>query len=109
MKDVFVVTETSLTSEDRDKVWMEASELNRNKYRLLAVNRTKGRRDGLAIVYNSDFDMKLLSSGERDTFQFAIWRVEIENRTIIIVGVHHSLPSERFPHSNIQLIDDFLN
>ena len=41
--DAFVVTETWLTSKDRDKVWMEESELNRNNYKLMAVNRTKGR------------------------------------------------------------------
>ena len=71
--DAFVVTETWLTSKDRDKVWMEASELKRNNNRLMTVNRTKGRGGGLAIVYNSDFDMKLFSSSERNTFQFAIW------------------------------------
>ena len=53
--------------------------------------------------------MKLFISGERNTFQFAIWRVETENRPIIIVGVYHLLTSERFPHSNSQFIDGFLD
>ena len=74
--DILVVTETWLTSKDRDYIWMEVSELNRNNYRLMTVNKTKGRGIGVAIGYNSDMDMKLLSSSERNTFQFAIWRVE---------------------------------
>ena len=107
--DVFVFNETWLTSNDRDKVWMEASELNRNNCRLMAVNRTKGRGGGLATVYNSDLDLKLFSSSERNTFQFSIWRVETENRTITIVGVYHLPPSETFPHANNQFLDAFLD
>ena len=56
--DVFVVTEIWLSSKDRDKVWMEASILNKSKnnYRLMAVNKTKGRDGGLAILYNLDLN-----------------------------------------------------
>ena len=108
--DVFVVTEAWLTLKDRDKVWMEASQLNRNNDRLMTVNRTtKGRGGDLAVVYNSDLDIKLLSSSERNTFKFSIWRVETENRTIIIVEVYHKPASEIIPHSNNQFIDDFLS
>ena len=52
-----IVTETWLTSRERDQVWMEARELYRNYYRLMAVNGIKGTGGGLDIVYNSDFDV----------------------------------------------------
>ena len=41
--DVFVVTETWLTSKDRDKGLMKASELNRNNYRLMTLKGLKGK------------------------------------------------------------------
>ena len=61
-----------LTSDDRDMVRVKASELNITVIRLIAVNRIKGRGSGLAIVYNADFDVKLLSSSKGNTVQFAI-------------------------------------
>ena len=73
------------------------------------MNRIKGRGGGLVIVYNSDLDVKLLISSKRNSFQFIIWRFEIENRTITIAWLYHPPPLNRFVHTNNQFIDDFLD
>ena len=52
------VMETWLTSGDKDIVWAKVSNLNVNNNRLIAVNRIEGRGGALAIMYNSNLDMK---------------------------------------------------
>ena len=47
---MFLVTETWLTSGDKDLFWEKASEFNKNNYRLIAVNMIKGRGGGLLTV-----------------------------------------------------------
>ena len=107
--EVFVVTETWLTSDDKDIVLAKVSELNKNNYRLIEVSRIRGRGGALVIVYDSDLDMKLLSNSERNTFEFAIWRVKIENRPITIIGLHQQPPSNIIVHTNNQFIDNLLD
>ena len=103
---MFVVTETWLASDDKHIVWAKVSELNKNNYRLIAVNMNKGRGGGLAIMYNSDLDVKLLSNSERNTFQFAIWKAETETEQLLMLNyiMYHHWTDLFIPTTSSQMI-----
>ena len=51
--DIVIVTETWLTNQDRDVIWIESNELVKDAYHISAVNRDRRREEGLALIYKS--------------------------------------------------------
>ena len=43
---------------------------------------------GLDIIANKNFDVKLISESERQTFQIAKWKIAILSLVIMLVGVY---------------------
>ena len=65
--DIAVVTETWL--KDDDSIWLQGLDINKGCYRTYTSNRSMKRGGGLAVISNKNFDVKLISESERQTFQ----------------------------------------
>ena len=67
--DIAVVTETWL--KDNDGIWLQGSDISKGFYRTYTSNRSMKRGGGLAVIASRNFDVKLISESERQTFQIA--------------------------------------
>ena len=83
--DIAVVTDTWL--KDDDGIWLQGSDINKGSYRTYTLNRSM-KRGGLAVIANKNFDVKLISESERQTFQIAMWKIAIPSLVLTLVGVY---------------------
>ena len=86
--DILLLTETWLTSKESDKIWIDSSDLNKDRYNLTSAIRENRRGAGLALITKKDFKVKLDSNAEFRTFQFAKWYVQPMHTTITILGIY---------------------
>ena len=100
--DIAVATKTWL--RDDDSVWLQGTDINKGCYITYASNRYMKRGGGLAIIVNKNFDVKLISESERQTFQIAKWKIIFPPLDITFVGVYKP-PNT----SNFDFHDDFLD
>ena len=98
--DIAVVTKTWL--KDNDSIWLQGSDINKGCHRTYTSNRSMKRGGGLAVLANKNFDVKLISESERQTFQIAKWKIAILSLFITPVGVYKP-PNT----SNFDFHDDF--
>ena len=75
-----MVIETWLKDNDKDKVWLLGSCLNKGEFKCVTSNRygtIKG--GGLALIYKpgSSINCAMMDNGEKSSFQFAVWKLEI--------------------------------
>ena len=98
--DIAVVTETWL--RDDDSIWLQGLDINKGCYRTYTSNRSMKRGGGLAIIANKNFNVKLISESERQTFQITKWKIAIPSLVITLVGVYKP-PNT----SNFDCHDDF--
>ena len=86
--DICVTTETWLKNNDADKIWLEASELNNNGYKLDAVNRNKRKGGGIALIHDTNIKVKKKSHRNMKLFKNCIWKVTAKESTITILVVY---------------------
>ena len=73
--DILLLTKTWLTSKETDKICIDSSDLNKDRYKLTSAIRENRRGGSLALITKKDFKVKLDSNAEFRTFQFAKWYV----------------------------------
>ena len=78
--DIAVVTETWL--KDDEGIWLQGFDINKGCYRTYTSNRSMKRGGGLAVIANKNFDVKVISESERQTFQIAKWKIAIPSLVI---------------------------
>ena len=79
--DVLMAMETWLKDNDKDKVWLLGSCINKGEFRCVTSNRSGTRKGGgLAIIYKPGLGIKCISTEneKKSTFQFAVWKLEIK-------------------------------
>ena len=100
-----IVTETWL--KDQDQLWLETNNLVQNGYRIDNVNRPNRTGGGLAIIYKSSIDIKLLKKGMTHSIEYALWESKTIGTVINMLAIYH------VPYSNINrctdamFLDDF--
>ena len=99
--------ETWLTSKENDKIWLEATDLNKGDTTLYAHNRSQGRGGGIALMCKSHYKVKLLSKSSTWSFEYTTWMLTIKNRCLIITGIYHPPYSVKNKTTNRMFIDDF--
>ena len=104
--DFGIITETWLS--DSDNIWINACDLNKNGYKLSPVNRNQRRGGGVALVCTSTMNAKLIDSGSKQSFEYCIWKLNVNNTPLHIVGIYHPPSSTVNRASNGAFIDDFL-
>ena len=75
-----IVTETWL--KDQDQLWLETNNLVQNGYRIDNVNRPNRTGGGLAIIYRSSIDIKLLKKGMTHSIEYALWECKTSGTLI---------------------------
>ena len=84
--DIAVVTKTWL--KDDDSIWLQGLDINKGCYRTYTSNRSMKRGRGLAVIADKNFDVKLISESERQTFKIAKWNIAILSLVVTLVGVY---------------------
>ena len=110
--DVFMATEMWLKDIDRDKAWLLRSCINKGDFRCVASNRSGTKKGGgLAIVYKPGSGIKcvLMENGEKSSFQFAVWELEIRNKVLTVVRIYHPPTKHLVNNSNAIFITEFLD
>ena len=85
-----MATETWLKDTDRDEPWLLGSCTNKGDFRCVTSNRSGTKKGGgLAIVYKPGSGIKCVSmeNGEKSSFQFAVWKLEIKNKVLTVVRI----------------------
>ena len=101
--DLAVVTETWLMDTDRDKVWLQSSDVNKDIYSLSSSIRTcKRGRGEWDLFIGKNTDVKLTEEKEAKTFQVAKWRVMVDKTSIHLIGVYKPLDT-----SNTEFLEEF--
>ena len=100
--DLAMVTETWLTDTDRDKVWLQSSDVNKDIYSLSLSIRTCKRGGGVGLIHQKNTDVILTEEKEAKTFQVAKWRVTVDKTTIHLIGVYK--PPDT---SNTEFLEEF--
>ena len=61
---------------------------------------------GLAIIYKPGSGIKcvMIDNGEKRSFQFAVWKLEIKNKVLTAVGVYHPPTKHHVNDSNAVFI-----
>ena len=99
-----LLTETWLTSKETDKIWLNSSDLNKDRYKLTSAIKKSRRGGGLALITKKDIKVKLDSDAELRTFQFEKWHVQFMHTTITILGIYG--PQASFP---VEFLTEFTN
>ena len=99
-----MLTETWLTSKETDKIWLDSSDLNKERYKLTSAIRENRRGGGLPLITKKDFKVKLDSNAELRMFQFAKWYVQLMHTTITILGIYRPLAG-----SPVEFLTEFTN
>ena len=103
-----MATETCL----KDKVWLLGSWINKGEFRCLPSNRTDTTKGGgLAIIYKAGSGIKciMIDSGEKSSFQYAVWKLEIKNKVLTMIRVYHPPTNHHADDSNAKFITKVLD
>ena len=103
--DVAIIVETWLT--DDDDVWVSSSDLHKDGYKALCTNRLGRAGGGLVLVYKSQIKVKTLESGEKTSFEYAVWQITMKNNTVSLLGVYRPPYSTAHPVSVNTFIEEF--
>ena len=88
--DFIMLTETWLKSTDKDKAWVNTSDLNNNNLRLDTVNRMKRQGVGIALLHKKEYNVtKLETDLQLDTIEHGVWSTTIRNKKLTLVGIYH--------------------
>ena len=82
-----IVTETGL--KEQDQLWLETNHLVQNDYKIDNVNRPNRTGGGLAIIYRSSIDTKLLKKGLTHSVEYALWECKTSGTLINVVAIYH--------------------
>ena len=110
--DVFTATKTWLKDTDRDEAWLLGSCINKGDFRCVTSNRFGTRKGGgLAMIYKPGSGIKSvqMENGGKSSFQFAIWKLEIRNKVLTVVGIYHPPTKYLVNDSNAIFITESLD
>ena len=66
---------------------------------------------GLALIYKPGSGIKyvMVDNGEKRSFQFAVWKLEIKNKVLTVFGVYYAPTKHHVNDSNAVFITEFLD
>ena len=94
-------------NNDKDKVWVECSILNRDGNKISLANRSDRTGGGLALVYNNKLKVENTAHENIETFEFAKRKIEIHHTKLTIVAIYRSPYSSRNQHTTQAFLDEF--
>ena len=87
--DLLVTTETWLRDTEDDQRWLLGSELNRNGFQTLPINRKVKKGGGIALTIKN-MKVKQEDSTKYNSFEHAVWNISHKNMpTFTVVAIYH--------------------
>ena len=99
-----IVTETWLS--EGDDIWISTSDFTKHNYNITVSNRQNRRGGDLALIYKTNQNLQVLKKGAARSYEYAIWKLTVQNTSITIIAVYHPPYSEKYPITNAMFIDD---
>ena len=103
--DICIVTETWLNEDDN--TWLECCDLSKNGCQIHSANRKNRRGGGLAIISTINMKIKLLEKGDKSSFEYAMWKVNMNNSSMILLAIYHPPPSQTNHSTHPVFLDEF--
>lgn len=100
-----VVTETWL--KDDDIHWLECSQFNRDRYKIVTSNRQHRCGGGLALIHKDKHAVRILESGHKQSFEYMICSIIIDGSVVTLVMIYHPPYSSNNPITPTTFIDQF--
>ena len=75
--DMVLATETWLTNQDRDVIWIESNGHVRDDYHISMLHRDSKSRGGLALIYKSNIIVSKISQKQYRSFEVVHWMASI--------------------------------
>ena len=72
-----------------DEIWLDMTDLNKNEFKMGMSNRTNRLGGGIAIVTKSQLGQHKLDEGQKQSFQYAIWKISTKHDTMTVVVIYH--------------------
>ena len=91
--DICIITKTWLQNCNSDEIWLEMTDLNNNEFKMGVSNRTNQLGGGIAIITKSQLGQHKLDEGQKQSFQYAIWKISTKHDTLTVVVIYHPLYS----------------
>ncbi len=101
--DVCIITETWLTEKDT----VTKAALQPQGYKFKDCPRSVRRGGGIGIMFKEGFNVTLVTSGSKPSFQYAEWILAWQNNRIRLVIVYHPPYSKANPITNSTFLDEF--
>ena len=89
------------------KQWKDCTVLNKDGLSLSTADRVRRKGGGLALIYKTTYNTKLLDRGIRSTCEHATWELKTKKATLVIHGIYHPPPSLTNKTTNSLFIEDF--
>ena len=104
--DITIVTETWLQNTNKDTIWVEGSELNKNGLQIHTCNWQNRKGGGIAIITSSSFKVNQLNTTNFNSFEHAVWQVQLGSTHMTILRIYHPPATTQHKTSNSNFIDD---
>ena len=78
-----------------------------NSYKIDNVNRPNRTGGGLAIIYRSSINTKLLKKGLTHSFEYALWECKTNGTLINVLAIYHPPYSSTNKCTDAMFLDDF--
>ena len=105
--DLLVIIGTWLRDIEDDQQWLLGSELNRNGFQTLPINRKIKNGGGIALTTKNNIKVRQEESTKYNSFEHAVWNVSHKNiPKFIVVAMYHP-PSNCKEFSDTTFIDQF--
>ena len=88
-----IVTGTWLS--DEDDIWISTSDFTKHNYNITVSGRQNRRGGGLALIYKTTQYLQVLKKGMARSFEYAIWKLNVQSTSITIIAVYHPPYSEK--------------
>ena len=104
--DVAIATESWLTNNDRDVVWLELNGFVKDGYQISVRKRVGKKGGGLAIIDRSNITVTEIAQRKQRSFEVAHWMTTISTSTLNILGIYHPPYSVGHKITDAMFLDD---
>ena len=86
--DTLLITDTWLKNMDAVSAWLNQSVLTRGNFSMTKHNRPGDEEGGgIALMHRSQHIIRLLETGNTNTIEYAIWKLNYKSKPVYFLGI----------------------